>query len=211
MFASLRRRTLLAAGLLALSGAVSASQGHSHDKPFETIPALPQPAGKIEVLEFFQYGCGHCAKFEPVMADWKKKQGPDIVVRRVPVAFDNARVPHVRIYYTLEAMGLVDRLHQKVFAAVQEQRLPLNQMSEIADFMESQGVNRREWLDQYNSFMVAQKTMGAQQIWRSYQVDGTPAVGVAGKYLTAPFMVGSLDGTIKQINELIAKERSAKK
>lgn len=210
MLTSLRRRTLIAAALLSLSGAVAA-QDHSHDKPFETIAPQAQPAGKIEILEFFQYGCGHCSKFEPVVADWKKKQAGDIVVRRVPVAFDNARVPHVRIYYTLEAMNLVDKLHGKVFEAVLEQRLPLTNTSEIADFMEGQGVNRRQWLDTFGSFMVSQKTMAATTTWRSYQVDGTPAVGVAGKYLTAPFMAGSNEATIKLMNELIAKERAARK
>ena len=207
---SLRRRTLIAAALLGLSG-VTAAQQHSHDNPFEKIPPPPQPAGKIEIVEFFQYGCGHCSKFEPVMAEWKKKQAGDIVVRRVPVAFDNARVPHVRIFYTLEALNLVDKLHAKVFEAVIEQRLPMTNTSEIADFMEGQGVNRRQWLDNFGSFMVSQKTMAAAQIWRSYQVDGTPAVGVAGKFLTAPFMAGSNEATIKIMNDLVAQERAARK
>lgn len=205
-------RLLLIATVLAASSGIAMAQGHSHDKPFEVLPAVqPQPAGKIEVLEFFQYGCGTCSKFEPVMADWKKKLPADVVVRRVPVAFDNARVPHARIYFTLEALGLADKLHAKVFEAVLEQKLPMNQMSEIADFMEKQGVDRRKWLDAYGSPQVGEKTLAALQTWRNFQVDGTPAVGVAGKYLTAPFMVGSFEGTIKQVNELIAKERAAKK
>lgn len=208
---TLTRRLLLAATFAACSGLALAQQ-HSHDKPFETLPAAqPQPAGKIEVLEFFQYGCGTCSKFEPVMADWKKKLPADVVVRRVPVAFDNARVPHARIYYTLEALGLADKLHGKVFEAVLEQKLPMNQMSEIADFMEKQGVNRRAWLDAYGSPQVSERTLAAMATWRAYQVDGTPAVGVAGRYLTAPFMVGSFEGTIKQVNDLIARERGTKK
>lgn len=207
---SLLRRSLIVAALLV--PALAIAQPKPGKDYTEVRPAQPtdNPA-KIEVLEFFAYTCPHCMTYSPVMGNWKKTLPADVEVRYVPVAWDDRMVPHVKIYYTLEALGKVPELHDKVFDAVINQRRPLNRPDEIADFMAANGIDRKQWLDTYNSFAVAGKTNRAAQIWKAYKLDGTPANAVAGKYFTSPSMVGSREGATKVMDALIAQERAARK
>ena len=145
----------------------------------------PQPTesgGKVEVLEFFQYGCPHCYRFTPALEAWVKKQGGAIDFKRIPINWDGSTLPHTKIYFTLEQMGRLD-LHDKVFRAIQIDRRKLVDPNEIADFMAAQGIDRKAWLDNYNSFSVNTKAARAGQVWRAYKIEGTPAVAIDGKYL----------------------------
>jgi thiol:disulfide interchange protein DsbA len=145
----------------------------------------PQPTesgGKVEVLEFFQYGCPHCYRFTPALEAWVKKQGGAIDFKRIPINWDGSTLPHTKIYFTLEQMGRLD-LHDKVFRAIQIDRRKLVDPNEIADFMAAQGIDRKAWLDNYNSFSVNTKSARAGQIWRAYKIEGTPSVAIDGKYL----------------------------
>jgi thiol:disulfide interchange protein DsbA len=214
---STRRRFVLAAALMP---AVSIT----HAQPKEPValrdyrdvnPAQPVDTGnKIEVLEFFQYSCPHCASFDPDLEGWRKKMPADVEYRRLPVAFNAATANHTKIYYTLLQLNKVEELHKKVFAAYHGQKKRLLDPNEIADFMAANGIDRKLWLDTFNSFGVATQTSRATQVWEAYKLEGTPAVAIDGKWMTAPSMVGSRAATLPVMDYLIGlarKERAAKK
>ena len=167
--------------------------------------------GKIEVLEFFQYTCPHCDSYDPYLTAWRKKLPSDVEYKRIPIAWDNSTMPHVRIYYTLETLGKVNDMHEKVFTAIQKNRQPMINPDPIADFMAANGIDRKQWIDTYNSFSVAARANRAGQIWRAYQIDGTPTMGVDGQFKTAPSMVGTREGTLIVLDYLVAQRaRTAK-
>lgn len=164
---------------------------------------VDSPADKIEVVEFFAYSCIHCYNFEPIFNDWIKQKPAHVVVRRTPVAFNEAFVPLQRFYYALEAMGLVDTLHEKAFRAFHVEKLRLNTPEAIADWVAKQGVNREKFTGFYNSFAVAGKAKRATQVQDAYQVEGTPALGVAGRF----YISGQGPRTLVVANALIADLR----
>ena len=173
-------------------------------------PVPVESGGKVEVLEFFQYSCPHCASFDPYLAAWRKKLPSDVEYKRIPIAWDNSTMPHVRIYYTLETLGKLDDMHEKVFNAIQKNRQPMLNPDQIADFMAANGIDRKQWLDTYNSFSVAARANRAGQIWRAYKVDGTPTMAVDGRFMTAPSMVGTREGTLVVLDYLIQRGRTKK-
>jgi thiol:disulfide interchange protein DsbA len=173
-------------------------------------PVPVESGGKIEVLEFFQYSCPHCASYDPYLQAWKKKLPSDVDYKRIPIAWDNSTMPHVRIYYALETLGKLDDMHQKVFTAIQKNKQPMLNPDQIADFMAANGIDRKQWIDTYNSFSVATRSNRAGQLWRAYKIDGTPAVAVDGKFTTAPSMVGSREGSLIVLDYLVQRARAEK-
>jgi thiol:disulfide interchange protein DsbA len=172
--------------------------------------AVEAPAGKIEVVEFFWYSCPHCNAFEPKLNAWLKKLPPDVSFRRVPVAFRDDFVPQQRLYYTLEAMGKVDELHDKVFDAIHQQHQPTDREDRILAFAEKNGLDRAKFQELYNSFGVATKARKAKQLQDDYEVDGVPALGVAGRYYTDGTLAGGMDRALFVVDYLIGQARTAK-
>jgi thiol:disulfide interchange protein DsbA len=168
------------------------------------------PAGKIEVVEFFWYNCPHCHAFEATFDAWSKKVAKDVAVRRVPVAFRDDFAPQQRLYYALEAMGLVDKLHAKVLAAVHVEKKDLTKGDAIADWVAKQGVDKAKFLEQYNSFSVATKASRATQLQNAYKIDGVPALGVAGRYWTDGVMGKSMERALQVVDHLVAGIRNGK-
>jgi len=168
------------------------------------------PAGKIEVVEFFWYNCPHCHAFEAAFDAWSKKVPKDVAVRRVPIAFRDDFAPQQRLYYALEAMGLVDKLHAKVFAAIHVEKKELVKGEAIADWVAKQGVDKAKFLEQYNSFSVATKASRATQLQNAYQITGVPALGVAGRYWTDGVMARSLERALQVVDHLVAGVRNGK-
>jgi thiol:disulfide interchange protein DsbA len=214
---SIRRRIVVAA---ALAPAVSLARAQPKEpvalRDFREVkPAQPVDTGnKIEVLEFFQYSCPHCASFEVDLEPWRKTLAADVAYRRLPVAFNAATANHTKIYYALQQLNKVEALHRKVFDAYHGQRRRLLDPNEIADFMAANGIDRKLWLDTFNSFGVATQTSRAAQVWAAYKLEGTPAVAIDGKWMTAPSMVGSRAGTLPVMDYLIGlarKERAGRK
>jgi protein dithiol oxidoreductase (disulfide-forming) len=144
--------------------------------------AVDAPAGQVEVLEFFAYTCIHCSDFEPAFDSWAKKQPAHVTVRRVPVRFSAAFEPMQRLYYALEAMNQLDALHAKVFRAIHVDKQNLTTPETITAWVVGQGLDRQKFTGVYNSFGVAGKAKRAAQLQDAYQVEGTPALGVAGRY-----------------------------
>lgn len=174
-------------------------------------PAVVEaPAGKIEVVEFFWYNCPHCNAFEPTFDAWTKRVPKDVVVRRVPIAFRADFQPQQRLYYTLEAMGLVEKLTPKVFAAIHVEKQKLDSADQITEWVVKQGVDKAKFLEQYNSFTVANKASKATQLQNAYQIEGVPALGVAGRYWTDGSMNGSMERALQVVEFLVAGIRSGR-
>ena len=191
-------------GLLALPAWAQSGAGYATLKDRAPVDA---PAGQIEVLEFFSYGCSHCMNFEPMFSAWKKAAAKDVVVRPVHVGFQSSFEPLQRIYYALEAVGQVDQVHAKVFAALQTQRTRLDKPEVLFPWVAEQGVDRAKFEEAYKSFGVANKLRRAVQLQEAYKVEGTPALGIAGKYYTDGSMAGGFERMIQITNNLIAQER----
>jgi thiol:disulfide interchange protein DsbA len=209
---SLATATALAAGALAVPAA------HAQGKPEEGThyfaldkrAPVEAPAGKIEVVEFFWYNCPHCNAFEPKLEAWIKRIPPDVVVRRVPVAFRDEFVPQQRLFYTLEAMGKVEEIHRKVFTAIHAERQQLATQDAIAAWVEKQGVDKAKFLELYNSFSVTAKARKAAQLQEAFKVQGVPALGIAGRYYTDGSSAGNMDRALMVTDYLIAETRKAK-
>jgi len=167
-----------------------------------------QDPKKLEVVEFFWYGCPHCHAFEPMLEAWVKKLPPDINFRRLPVAFREVPfVLHQKLYFAIEALGLVDTLHRKVFIAMHVERNPLNTPEAIGDFVAKNGVDKAKFLDVMNSFSVQTKARQAAALSAGYKIDGTPAIGINGDYYTSGSLAGSNDRALAITDYLIAQIR----
>lgn len=174
----------------------------------EKAAPVEAPAGKIEVVEFFGYYCGHCNAFEPTLEAWTKTLPKDVAFKRVPVAFQDNAVPLQRLFFSLEAMGLVASLHSKVFAAIHQQRIELGNAAAIANWIGQQGVDRAKFMDQYNSFSVATKCTKAKQLQNAYQIEGVPTLGVAGRYWTDGALTGSNVRALQVVDAMVAEIRA---
>ena len=169
------------------------------------------PAGKVEVVEFFWYGCGHCNDFEPTLAAWVAKLPADVVFRRVPVAFrENPFGNHQRLFYALEAMGLVSSLHAKVFRAIHAEGQTLDKPETIAAFMTRQGVDAAKFMAMFNSFAVQTKCKQARTLADAYKIDGVPTLGLAGRYFTSVSLNGNPERTLATTNFLIDQARKGR-
>ena len=170
---------------------------------------MPEPGnGKIEVIDFFWYGCPHCNAFGPTLDAWIKQLPPDVQTKRVPVAFRESTVSQQRIYYALEDMKLAETMHRRVFAAIHVDHLAMDQPGEIAAWMTKNGVDGTKFLEYYNSFSVQNKVRQATLLVQAYRLDGVPAIGIGGRYLTSPSMAGSPERALMVANFLIEKVRA---
>lgn len=173
------------------------------DKP----ATVETPAGKIEVVEFFWYNCPHCNSFEPQFDAWSKRVPKDVVVRRVPVAFRPDFEPQQRLYYVLDAMGLVDKLHVKVFQAIHVERQRLDRAEAIADWVAKQGVDKAQFMAQFNSFSIASKAARATQLQNAYKVEGVPALGIGGRFYTDGTYAKNMERALQVTDALVLELR----
>ena len=180
--------------------------GKDYTKLDRAVPTESE-AGKIEVIEFFWYSCSHCNAFEPAFAQWVKNAPKDVVVRRIPVAFREDFAPQQRLYFSLEAMGLLDKVHGKVFQAIHVERLTLNTDASILAWVEKQGVDKNKFADTAKSFGVASKLKRAVQLQNDYKVEGVPSFGIAGRFYTDGSLAGSMERALKVAESLIAQSR----
>ncbi len=180
-------------------------------------PAQPTDSGqKIELLEFFWYGCPHCEHLQAPLNVWLKKLPPDVVLKHTPAVFDDSWLPLTRAYYTIETMGLVDKLHGEFFNAIHKQNQRLKDAATIIDWAASKGVDRKTFSDTYNSFGINGRTQRSVELTRKFDVTGTPSIAIDGKYLTAPSMTLRADRSVdydrffKVIDALIIEARKTK-
>lgn len=200
---------LAAAALLALplcwgTPAAAAEAG----KDYAALsPAQPTEArGKIEVIEFFAYTCPHCFELEPELNAWARKLPKNVVLKRQPVIFADNWEPMARVYFALEALGAVDRLHADVFNALHIEDRDLKDPEAFFDWGAKHGLDRVKLKAAYESFSTATKVSRAKQLQRAYKINGVPALAVNGKYVTSGSMTGSNGKTLAVASELIALE-----
>jgi thiol:disulfide interchange protein DsbA len=202
---------------LAAVGASSAWAGlaHAQGAPIEgkhylrlAQPApVSAPPGKIEVVEFFSYGCPHCYALEPTIEVWAKRLPPDVVFRRIPVGFNALYENYQKIYFALEAMGEVDKMHAKVFNAIHQQHQRLDKEADIAAFMQANGVDGAKFLELYKSFSVQAKVRQAKQLGEAYKIEGVPTMGVQGIFVTSGSQAGSNERALAVTDSLVQSLR----
>lgn len=216
---------LAALALCSVAFAASASPANPANGAEYITLAAPQPveAGKkIEVIEFFAYWCPHCNSFEPQLAAWVKKQGDNIVFKRVHVPYNEATLPQQRAYSTLEALGLLDKLHAKFFDAIHVERSRMNTDDMVFDWAAKNGIDRKKFSDTYNSMGVQAKVRRADAMMKDYKIEYWPLITIDGRYQTSPHQANP--GAAQQLPEaqqqaaalqvmdfLVAKAKAEKK
>lgn len=174
---------------------------------------VPRSApGKIDVVEFFWYGCPHCNNFQPKVNAWAKNLPSDVNFVKVPIAFDSRRVNfagHQRLYYALEALGQIEQGHPKVFQAMHRDKNPLANDAQIFDFAQSIGINREKFANAFKSFGVNAKATQAKALFEAYGADGVPTLGIDGKFFTSASIAGSEDNALRVAGLLIQRQRQA--
>ncbi|HQT26053.1 MAG TPA: thiol:disulfide interchange protein DsbA/DsbL [Burkholderiales bacterium] len=174
-------------------------------------PPQPTASGKkIEVLEFFYYGCPHCYHLQKYLDPWLKKLPKDVEFRYIPTIFNAQWEKLARTYYALDVMGLEPKLHGAVYDAVQLRNIDLGDEATLLDWAAKRGIDRAKLSQAYSSFSAQVDVNKSKQMTRSYGIMGTPSLVVDGKYLTSPELTQSLPGTITELDKLIAMARAAR-
>lgn len=169
-------------------------------------PQSTDSGDKIEVLEFFWYGCPHCYSFEPYVQAWKKSKPANVEFSRVPAMFRPDWEVQARAYYALSNMGVIEDIHGKIFDAVHRDKKRLYTKDALTNFVVKNGVDRDAFLKEYDSFAVDGMVRKAKKKQKAYKLQGVPSVAVNGKYLTSGSMSGSYDNLIKIMDHLVALE-----
>ena len=175
----------------------------------------PSPPGKIEVLEFFLYSCPHCFAFDPSLRQWSAQLPPDVVFRRVHGGFNAVTKLLQKLFFTLEAMGLVGTMHERVFAAIHVNRVDFDSEDAIMNLVKGLGVDVAKFKQAWSSFGVMSKCQAANKLSENYNVANVPTVAVGGRYVTSPAMAAPRirdeaqagQMTIPIINHLITLSR----
>jgi protein dithiol oxidoreductase (disulfide-forming) len=169
---------------------------------------LPSPQKKIEVIEFFWYGCPGCFAFEPVLLPWSKQLPADVHFHALPFAFIGP-VEHQKLFYALEEMGQREALQGKIFNTIHVQKKTLNTDAEIGAFVSANGVDGVKFAEAYRSFSVNAKISRGKQLSSAYKIDGVPAMGVQGRFFTSPTLTGSAERALVVTDHLIKRTRQA--
>lgn len=199
--------------LLACADEKSAAPAYVAGKHYEVLPT-PIPlveAGKIEVAEFFWYGCVHCYHFEPSVAAWLKKLPKDVNFVRVPAVWHPDMAMHARMYYAAQQLNKLDEMHDGFFNAMQVGKMKLNSREEIAKLFAEKGVSSELFAKTFDSFGTDSMVKQAQAKATGAKISGTPELVVNGKYRISSRGAGSQAEMLKVADFLIAQERAAKK
>jgi protein dithiol oxidoreductase (disulfide-forming) len=176
---------LLAAACVA--GAAQAQEIRARQNlEYRLIAPQPVETGqRIEVIDFFWYGCPHCNDLQPALEGWIRRKPADVALRRVPAILRDSWAPHARIFYTLEQLGEVERLHLKVYESYHVGRLQLTQPEVAVEWAAKNGIDRKRWLEAYGSPAIDAKVERARELSAAYAVQVTPTLVVDGRYLTS--------------------------
>ena len=201
---SLLMLALVAAPLIALA------QG----KPQYTELKPPQPVDtdgkKIEVIEFFWYGCPHCYDLEPLLENWVKKLPPDVQFRPIPAVFNERWAHDAAIFYTFEALGVLPKLHRPFFDAIHRDHLRTDDQKAMTEWLSRNGVDPKKFFETMKSFGVQSKTRRAAQLSVAYKIDGTPAMAVQGRYTVSADQGRSHEGMLDTVSQLVNMVRKGK-
>ena len=192
---------------VAQAGSEQYQQGTDYDI---ISPALrTRNAGKIEVVEFFAYSCGHCYNFEPLLSQWKHKLADEVEFLPSPAVWNAAMEPHAKAFYTAQALGVLDKMHGALFAAMHVDKKRLGGQDEIRQVFVANGVSAADFDKAYGSFGIGSQIRQAVSRQKGARITGTPEIMVAGKYRVTTRKAKSQAGMLKIVDFLIAKERAA--
>ena len=197
----------LAATLSLAAGTVAAQTNYGLVNPAQPT----EGGGKIEVLEFFWYGCPHCYHLEPSVNTFANNVPKDVVFKRVPAVPSDAWGEHAKIFYTLETMNLLDKYHQKVFEAIQTEHVNLGNKKFRDEWLAKNGIDPIKYAEVEKSFSVATKMQRAKQLTYAYKVDSVPRLYVNGKYSVTAEQAGGPDKVFTVVDQLVAMVRKTGK
>lgn len=172
-------------------------------KPAQSV----ESAGRVEVIEFFWYGCSHCYSLEPALEAWTKKLPADVEFKRVPAVLSANWEPHGRIYYTFEALGVLERLHRPFFDALHRDKLRIDNVEAMNQWLSKNGVDPKKFAETTRSFGVNSKVKRAAQLSAAYRLEGVPLLAVQGRYTVSAEQGGSQQGMLGITEHLIGLSR----
>jgi thiol:disulfide interchange protein DsbA len=202
------KRLFLALALVAAGTAAHAQQftaGTDYTVLKQGIPT--DSPTKVEVVEFFWYGCPHCYDLEPRLANWVSALPKDVEFKRVPAPFNNQWEIAGRVYYTMESLGVMEKLHGQLFDAIHKDGLHINNERAVRDWMGQHGVDTDKFSAAYRSFTVESKLKRARQVTQASGIDGVPALMVNGKYVVGAQQAQTRERMLAIVDSLIARSR----
>jgi protein dithiol oxidoreductase (disulfide-forming) len=196
---------------LPLSGVSQEGEQYIAGEHYDVIsPAIRTSSpGKIEVVEFFWYGCGHCYTFEPVLTQWKTTLADDVAFTPSPAIWNKPMELHAKAFYAAQALGVSEKMHLPIFQAMNVDGKRLGSEQDIAGVFSSHGVTEEDFGKAFNSFGVSSQVNQASARARAAKITGTPELMVNGKYRVSSRKAGSQADMLKVVEFLIAKERGA--
>ncbi|MGD2055969.1 MAG: thiol:disulfide interchange protein DsbA/DsbL [Gammaproteobacteria bacterium] len=195
---------------LAIVAAVSAGE-YTEGKEYERL-ATPQPTvdpERIEVVELFWYGCPHCYDLEPLVNKWLAGKPDDVVFVRMPAIVGPRWELLAKAYFTAQALGVLEKIHPALFAAIHEKHQKINDEAALQDFFATQGIGEKEFKEAFNSFAVAFKVNNAKLMTRRYAISGVPTIIVNGKFRTSGKLTGGNEELFEVVDYLVNAERAA--
>jgi len=189
---------------------VSVSPAAAEEYETLTPPQPTQDASKIEVIEFFWYGCPHCYAFEPLVRDWLKTLPAHVQFIRQPAIFSEVWGKHAKAFFTAEALGILDKVHDALFDAIQNQHRKLLTEEDLGKFFAEHGVKEEDFRNAYRSFLVDTRMRQAEGMAARYGVTGVPALVVNGKYKINTTLAKTHENMLKIADRLIQQETAAR-
>ena len=206
----MKRILLVVMIMFGLSSMVQAEE-FEEGKHYSRVAQQATDSGdKIEVIEFFWYGCPHCNVFDPVLGEWIKNKPAEVSFKRIPAVFRPEWKVQARTYYALQEMGAGEKYHSKIFDHIHKDKKRVDTLDAMTDFLADQGVNKDKFVESYNSFAVDGMVRKAIKQLKGYKISGVPAMTVNGKYVVSGKAAGSYENMIRIVNYLIKKESAAK-
>ncbi len=194
--------------LLLLLAVVTPGIGYAkylRDIDYRVIPQQPMTTGsKIEVREFFWYGCPHCFHIEPLLENWLRKLPLDAEFVRTPAVFNSAWAPAARAYFTFQALGITDKVHSAFFRAIHVEHKDMDDVNNVAAFVAKYGISKQHFLNTYSSFSVDADVRRTAAMEVPYGIDSVPTFVVDGRYVTDPAIAGGQRRCLRIVSYLIS-------
>jgi thiol:disulfide interchange protein DsbA len=171
-------------------------------------PAQPTSSSKVEVLEFFFYGCGHCYHLHGPLSKWEKTMPKDVDLQYVPVIFRDSWEPMAHVFYALESIGQRAKLHNDLFEAWNVYNTDLSDEAKITEFVAKRGVDKAKFSAAYNSFSLQSKVARSNQLVQAFGIRGTPTIAVDGKYIITGLEPAETLRVLDEVIKIARKERS---
>jgi thiol:disulfide interchange protein DsbA len=191
--------------MLVIPGLASSADFEEGKAYKRIIPKVPTESnGKSEVVEIFWYGCPHCYNLEADLNKWLKSKPENVAFRRIPAIFPNrpAWAFHAQVYYTAEALELLDKTHASFFERIHELKKPMQTEEEIAAFFAEFGIGKKDFDSAWKSFAVNIKVKRARELTQRYNINAVPTLIVNGEFQTGNSLSGSSENTFAVINQL---------